>query len=226
MKNMSPRLSSVRKANASGFTLIEILISLALVGLLLVGVNTFIFSMGELWGRNSDVRLFDQHVNAVTRFLSDTFQKATLPPSARANATPIAPVQITPANGIPGYYITFDLPAGCRILNWPDRPLPEVVCSLQVREHEGLYLLWQSRLETTYGTNQPRELLLTSYVSAISYDYFDPTFKRWTNVTQFQNDASGNPVAPQRLQLTFSYGKLTRQTTVVIPLTYQGVPNP
>ena len=51
-----------RKArNSSGaFTLLEVLLSLALVGLLLIALNTFVFSMGELWGRNSDRRLFDQ----------------------------------------------------------------------------------------------------------------------------------------------------------------------
>ena len=226
MNNKILKISKYPLRNESGFTLIEILISLVLVGLLLVGLNTFIFSMGELWGRNSDVRLFDQHVNAVSRFISDTLQSATLPPNARANATPVAPIQISPPNGIPGYYITFDLSSGCRILNWPDRSLPEVVCSLKFREHEGLFLLWKSRLETTFETDKPRELLLTPYVSAMSFDYFDPTFKRWTNTTQYQNDPNGNPVAPQRLQFTFSYGKLTRQTTVTIPLAYEGVPNP
>ena len=52
-----------------GFTLIEVVLAMALVALILVGLNLFVFSMGELWGKNTDVRLFDQHVRAVTRFL-------------------------------------------------------------------------------------------------------------------------------------------------------------
>ena len=51
-----------------GFTLLEILLALSLVALVLVAMNTFVFSMGELWGRNGDLRLFDQHARAVTRF--------------------------------------------------------------------------------------------------------------------------------------------------------------
>jgi prepilin-type N-terminal cleavage/methylation domain-containing protein len=51
-----------RPGGRGGFTLLEILLSLALIGLLLVSLFTFIFSMGELWGRNTDVRLFDLHV--------------------------------------------------------------------------------------------------------------------------------------------------------------------
>src|SRR5262245_29771708 len=58
----------VRCAHSSGFTLLEILLAVALVGLVLVALNTFVFSMGELWGQRSEVRLFEQHVRAVVRF--------------------------------------------------------------------------------------------------------------------------------------------------------------
>ena len=84
-----------------GFTLIEVVMAMALVGLVLVGLNTFIFSMSELWGKNADVRLFDQHVRAVTRFLQREMVRATLPPAASANSTPVGVQPITPS-GPPG----------------------------------------------------------------------------------------------------------------------------
>jgi len=225
---MSCRRLRFRGAAARGraaFTLLEIVLSLAIVGLLMVGMNTFIFSMGELWGRNTDVRLFDQHVNAVTRFIAQQLQAATLPPAARPLAVPLNPEQIVPLNGSPDTLLTFELPNGCRILNWPDRPLPEVVCSLQVRPHEGLYLLWHSRLEMTFETNPPRETLLTPLVTALTYDYYDDGQKRWTTLSALENDPTGLPVAPQRLRFTFTYGKLVRQTTVAVPVALQGLPN-
>jgi prepilin-type N-terminal cleavage/methylation domain-containing protein len=215
-----------RTARSSrGFTLLEVLLSLALVGLLLVALNTFVFSMGELWGRNSERRLFDQHVNAVTRFLQSEVRRAVLPPSARANATPVTASLVSPANGASENLITYELPAGSRILPWPDRPLPEVVFSLQVRQHEGLYLLWQSRLEKEFGTAPPRELLLTPFVTAMAYDYFDPTFKHWTTEVAMTNGTNNQPQPPQRLHLTFTYGSLTRETTVPLPTTPQGLPD-
>jgi len=58
---------------------------------------------------------------------------------------------ITPQNGISGNLITFELPAGSRFLSWRRPAAPEVVCSLQAREGEGLYLLWHSRLETRFA---------------------------------------------------------------------------
>jgi len=209
-----------------GFTLLEVLIALALAGLVLLAMNTFIFSMGELWGRNSDVHLFNEHVNAVTRYLQGELRVAVFPPSARANATPISAPQITPQNGSTDNLLTFDLLAGSRVLSWPDNlALPEVVCSLQVRSGEGLYLLWHSRLETRFADDPPREMLLTPFVTAMAYDYYDDGTKRWTTDTTLQNDTNGQPEVPQRLRLTFTYNKLTRVTLVMIPLAQQGMPN-
>ncbi len=208
-----------------GFTLLEVLLSLALVGILFVALNTFIFSMGELWGRNGDVRLFDQHVNAVTRFLTQQFQAATLPPAARTNSTPVAIVQVTPVSGVADNLITFELPAGSRFLSWPDRPLPEVVCSLQARANDGLYVLWHSRLETRFDEDPPRETRITPFVTSLAYDYYDDNLKKWTTQTALQTDSSGAPEMPQRVRLQFAYGKLKRETTVPVPATLQGVPN-
>jgi prepilin-type N-terminal cleavage/methylation domain-containing protein len=208
-----------------GFTLLEILLSLALVGLMLVALNTFVFSMGELWGRNTDVRLFEQHVRAVTRALERELRAATLPPAARANATPVAPQEIRPGGGATDNLITFELPAGSRLITWPGPPLPEVVCSLMVREKDGLLLLWHSRLETNFDSDPPREIILTPFVTALSYEYYDTSATRWSNETTLKRDSGGKPTAPQRLRLKFAYGAFTRETVVGLGSTPQGVPN-
>ena len=209
----------------SGFTLLEILLGLALASLVLVALNVFVFSMGEIWGRNSDVRLFDRHVRAVTRFVDAQLRAATLPPAADANAAPIAPQEIRPRNGQTENLLTFELPAGCRLFVWPDRPLPEVVCSLQVRDREGLLLLWHSRLETHFADDPPRETVVTPLVTGISYDYYDPDFKNWKNETTIRKDNNGQLQTPQRVRLKFTYGKLTRETVLVLPSTGPGLPN-
>jgi hypothetical protein len=209
----------------AAFTLLEILLALALASLVLVAMNTFIFSMGELWGRRNETHLFNEHSNAVTRYLQGLMRQAVLPPAARANATPVTVPQITPKNGSSDNLITFDLTGGTRILSWPDRPLPEVVCSLQMRRGEGLYLLWHSRLETRFTDDPPREALLTPLVTELDYDYFDSGTKRWTTSTQIQNDTNGKPEAPQRLRVKFAYGGLTRVTIVSVPPAAQGMPN-
>ena len=208
-----------------GFTLLEILVALALAAIVLVALNSFVFSMGELWGRNTDQRRFDRHVNAVTRFLREELRDASLPPAAVPGSTPVAPEEIRPEGGATENLLTFELPDGCRIIPWPDRPLPEVVCSLQVRERQGLFLLWHSRLETHFSDDPPHETLITPLVTAISYDYYDPDFKNWKNETELRRDANNQLEAPQRLRLKFAYRGYTRETVIALPATLQGLPN-
>jgi prepilin-type N-terminal cleavage/methylation domain-containing protein len=214
-----------RKSKRSAFTLLEILLALALIGMMLVALNSFVFSMGELWGRNADVRLFDQHVRAVTRFLENELRAATLPPAARAGSLPVAPQEIRPSSGATDNLLTFELPAGSRLIQWPDRPLPEVVCSLQAREREGLILLWHSRLEKNFETEPPREVVVTPFVSALAYDYYDADFKRWSTETALKKDNTGAALTPQRLRLKFTYGKLTAETMVSLEPAVEGLPN-
>jgi prepilin-type N-terminal cleavage/methylation domain-containing protein len=219
-RSLALRKSKIRAA----FTLLEILLAVALVGLLLVALNTFVFSMGELWGQNVDVRLFERHTNAVTRFLEHELRAAALPPAARANSTPIALQEVQPQGGITDKMLTFELPAGSRLISWPDRPLPEVVCSLQARDREGLILLWHSRLEKNFDTDPPRETVITPLVASLSYDYFDADFNRWSTETTLRLDPSGNPMTPQRLRLKFTYNKMTRETVVTLPAPTTALP--
>lgn len=202
-----------------GFTLLEILLALSLASLVLVGMNAFVFSMGELWGRDSDVRLFERHVRAVTRFLEQELRASALPPamSTESQRAVITVQEVRPQNGMMEKLLTFELPGGSRLFHWPERPLPEVVCSFQVRTGEGLVVLWHSRLEKNFETEPPRETVITPLVTALAYDYYDAETNRWTTEAQLKADNRGQPTPPQRLRLKFAYGKLTRESVVVLP---------
>ncbi|MGH7944521.1 MAG: prepilin-type N-terminal cleavage/methylation domain-containing protein [Opitutaceae bacterium] len=215
---------SAHRAGRRAFTLLEILLALALVGLLLVSLNTFVFSMGELWGQRTDLRLFEQHVRAVTRFLEHELRAAALPPAARPNSTPIALQEVQPQNGMMEKMLTFELPAGSRLFTWPERPLPEVVCSFQARPNEGLVLLWHSRLEKNFDTDPPRETVVTPLVSGLVYDYYDADTNRWTTESALKMDSQGQPMTPQRLRLKFAYRKLARESIVTLPTPGEALP--
>ena len=218
--------AAIGRAPRSAFTLLELMIALALVALLMVGLNMFVFSMGELWGQNTDKRLFEQHVRAVTRFLDREMLAAALPPAGKAGQAAIAPQEVRPASANSDYLLTFDLPEGSRLIAWPTQPLPEVVCSLLVRDRQGLVLLWHSRLELHFADDAPHETLISPFVTAMAYDYFDANLKRWTTETRLQRDAaSGNYRTPQRIRFTFTYGKLTKDTMITLPVATEGLPN-
>lgn len=207
-----------------GFTLLETLVALALTGLLMIALNTFVFSMGELWGRNTDSRLFDQHVRAVTRFLENELRTAALPPAGVADQAPITAKEIRPQSGATETLLTFELFEGSRLFVWPDKPLPEVECSLAVREGAGLLFLWHSRLEKNFADQSPRETVVSPLVSAMSYDYYDADFKNWKNETQLRRNSDGEYEAPQRLRLKFTYRTRSQEVFIMVPTVTQGVP--
>ena len=214
----------MRTARASGFTLLEVLLALALVGFMLVALNTFVFSMGELWGRNRDLRLFDQHVRAVTRFLERELRTASLPPAVTAGDAAVEAREVEVEFGRQAELITFGLRQGSRILAWPERPLPEVVCSIEVRPRVGLVLYWKSVLEERAGSDAPREMVLTPLATALRYDYYDDEFRRWESLDQLRRDRNGDLETPRRLRLTFEYQGLVRETLVPIPAFGEGLP--
>ena len=200
-----------------GFSLIEILLAVSLLGALLLAMSMFIFSMGEIWGRNSEQRLFDQHVRAVTRRVEEILRSAVLAPAAgNATASPVAPQDIRRETGSTDSLLTFELPAGDRLLPWPEDPLPDVVCSLAVEDGKGLVLYWHSRLETRFADDPPRTLVLTPFGAALSYDYYQPDLRTWQNQTQLQKDNNGNWLVPDRLTLRFVHGKMAAETTVAL----------
>ncbi len=205
-----------------GFTLLELLLSLALIGLLLVAMNQFIFSMGELWGRGTDVRLFDRHARALTRFVERTLDSTALPMAQGTEALGIQEVRVPDGRTLP--LLTFELPQGSRVLPWPDAPLPDTVCSLALRPDQGLVIYWHSRIETHFADEVPRATVLSPLVTGMSYDYYNAAFNHWQNYSDLQRDSSWQWQLPTRIRLRFTYGRMTRETIISLPVPSQGLP--
>jgi hypothetical protein len=133
---------------------------------------------------------------------------------------------VTPSGGSQENLITYMQLTGGRILRWPGSALPEVFCSLEVRRDKGLYMLWHSDLENHFVDDPPRETLVSPLITGLAYDYFDTDFNKWTTETALRSDASGNPLPPQRLRVTFTYEHMVREAVVNLPPVKQGLPNP
>jgi hypothetical protein len=226
------------------FTMLEVLVATALTALVLLGLNTMIFSMGELWGNGSPTRTFDLHTRAVTTFLEQELRAASLAvpvvPSATTGGATRGGTTAGGQAGSSGAFswqspssasfgsnsaplLTFTLPAGSRLLPWPARSLPDVVCAFQAR-NDGLYLLWHSEYETNFMTDPPRETLITPLVTAISYDYYDADAKQWTTEADPKSDNSGQLILPGRLRFTFTFENRSQDMAVILPAPNQGLP--
>ena len=214
-------------AKPSGFTLIEVLLALALLAALLVAMSQFVFSITEVWTKNRDEFVFVQHTRAVARHLDELLQVATN--SARASGTTAGAPAITemhlPDGGGTAELLTFDLPVGDRLFIWPAQPLPEVRCALGWRKDEGLMLYWKSRLEKDFTTADPRAALVSPFVTGLAYDYYDDSTQSWSTEKELQKNTDGSYPAPRRLRIHFS--RKGREYEEVIPLpatTQEGLP--
>lgn len=213
----------MRPRSSRGFTLLELLLALALMASLLAALFTFVFSMAEVWGHGAEQRLFEQHANAVTRHLDAMLRRATLPTGGAMNDEPCLWREI---KGLPGgtqRLLCFDLPEGDRLLRWPGPPLPQVRCAFVAEPGRGLSLHWRSVLEPEEET-RPRAVVISPMVTRLEYLHFDPGASNWQASTLPVRDAAGLWRVPDRLKLTFTYGGKTLERTITLPLAPVGVP--
>jgi prepilin-type N-terminal cleavage/methylation domain-containing protein len=195
----------------AAFTLVEMLLALALLTSLLLALNMFLFSMGELWGQNRRQRLFDQHVRAVTRYLDELLARGSLV------VEPGRELRLAARSGVSEPALTFDLADGDRLLPWPGKPLPDVECALSTQSGRGLVLAWHSRWEIGFKDAPPRTLVVSPLVQRLEYLYFDEGARAWTATTSPPRDKGDTWKMPARLRLHFQYERYSANTVVTIP---------
>ncbi len=194
---------------------------------LLVAATTFVFALGELWGKGANVWLFQKHVRGVSRFLEESFQTSGWRLPQGESETPV----YWSTRGGRTYQntelLTFELDESPGVLVWPDDlRLPFVVCSLEVDDEEGLYLLWRSRLEDDFEEEEPRKTLISPFVTGINYYYLDTEDEdaEWEVEEDPEREASGEFVLPQRIELVFEYEGNTEKRQIPLPTLFDGVP--
>lgn len=209
-----------RQTRPRGFTLVEVLLALALLGSLLVALNIFIFSMAEIWGKGRDERLFAQHCRAVTIHVAELLNSAARGPAGDG----LSVKEVKQENGGEAPEIAFTLAEGSRLLPWPGAPVPDVEMSLAVdnRGQGGLILHWQSVLETRRDQEAPRTVVVSPFVASLGWEYYDENFRRWETLEEPKREVDGTYLLPRRLRLRFAHGKLSAERVIRVPARGEG----
>ncbi len=206
-----------------GFTLLEMLVSLALLGVLMVTLNTFLFSMSELWGGGRDQRLFDQHARAATALVRNAFEQATYGPSASG----VALKDVDDGAGSTKPRLSFLLADAGRLADWPEAPLPDVDFNVFVEEGRGLVFQWQSRLELERDKTDKHETVVSPFVTAIRYEYYDADLKEWKIEDEPVNETGSTAwKKPVRIHLQFERGALKSTKVLNLPIKRSGASTP
>ena len=128
-----------------GFSMVEVLLALAIGGLVLTAATSLLITISRAWAERPATRdAFDAHVNGVAHFMTAVLEEAT--PSALTKAGDQAITLKSPV----GYsdtedpLIYFFFREGPPLLVWPNGPAGRVHCYLYFEEGEGLSFLWFS----------------------------------------------------------------------------------
>lgn len=198
---------------ARGFSLLEVVLASALMGMLLLALNFFVLSMAEIWGGGTERRLFAQHVRAVSREVESWMETAVRP--TRLESPGIFAAEMRLDDGRTDVPLSFVLPEGSERLTAAEPCLPEVVGSLVVQPGRGLVLYWQSRLETDFDAATPRPWLVTPLVTALHYEYRENS--GWRRTDRLLREEGGQWRLPDRLLLQFEQGGLRAEAGIRLP---------
>lgn len=215
-----------KNQTSSGFTLLEVLLAVAMGSLILVISTGFVFSMSELWGVGINERLFKKHTRGVSRFLEQSFRFAGSRYSEDTNTAPVYWFDWEGDASKRDQFLTFELDKGPGALVWPSDPLPHVVCSLDFEKGEGLFLLWRSRLEEDFEKEPPRRTLISPFVTTMRYHYIDyeDQTPQWEIENEPRVESDQSYTNAQRIEIVFEFkgAEIVRQLTLSKGL--QGVP--
>lgn len=219
-KYTHPALS--KAIETSGFTLLEVLLALALGGILLTSVSIYVVSLANIWLNRGDADFFNQHVDGVTLFLSSSLSQSE--GFDDEGADPVGWERPPGFNEFEDPLLTFRLRESPPLLAWDDIVFPGITGHLYFTEGEGLSLLWYSRLYEVEDIDDVRRTGVSPFVTKLSYCYYDEESEQWSVYEEPQEDQDSQFILPDFIKLQFEYDNEVREVPIYLPKRGQNVP--
>lgn len=205
------------------FTLVEVLFSLAISSIVMVGACVLMFNMSSLLERFEEGEPFDAHVNGVEVFLKSVLKNSQMPSSRDYSNTFTAFAENSnlgkgnPPDSMMGdksricFGVMDDIPFFISRRGFS----PEKDAWLDFREKEGLYIIWTFAKNENYNSasdDRPiYESLVSPFVVSMSYVYIDED-GRWLEEEDMDYVSSSSVASnqmPNFIKLVFERGKET-----------------
>ena len=220
-----------------GFSMMEVLVALALGGLLLVSSTDLLVSISKRWiDGPSSKDAFDAHVNGVSRFLTAVMEEATVPTLNSSGNQAIdlrRPVGFSDSEDPLIHFYLRDAPP---FFVWPKGPAQRVHAYLYFEEGEGLSIAWFSELQelekNEEGEMAPEDedelfkTLVSPFCEAIHYCYYgdeddgELDIKEWEYPTDLRESekTEGKFQLPAFIKLVFRGEEEGLDRTITIPI--------
>lgn len=219
-----------------GFSMVEVLLAMAIGGLLLVAASSLLISISQAWANRPATRdAFDAHVNGVAYFLGATLEEAALPTVAGGEGKIVdlqRPVGFSESDDP---LIHFYLREGPPLLVWPKGTASRVHAYFHFEEEEGLSILWFSELQelekNDEGRLEPedpddlRKTLISPFCKKIYYCYYgeedadSEDIKEWKIEKDLEENVSnGKYRVPDFIKLVFQWEEEELERTISLAI--------
>ena len=131
-----------------GFSLVEVLLALAVGGLVLMSASSLLVTISQSWANRPATRdAFDAHVNGIAHFLTAVLEEATLAKEGSGGADMVELLRPVGFSETKDPLIKFYLREAPPLFFWPHGLASRVHVYFQFEEGEGFYFLWYSDLQ-------------------------------------------------------------------------------
>ncbi|MDG1355136.1 MAG: prepilin-type N-terminal cleavage/methylation domain-containing protein, partial [Opitutales bacterium] len=130
------------------FSLIEVLLALAVGGIVLMAASSLLVTISQAWANRPATRnAFDAHVNGVAHFLTAMLEEATNPKDGSKGTEVVELDRPVGFSDREDPLIKFYLREAPPLFYWLHGLANRVHAYFQFDEGEGFYLLWYSELQ-------------------------------------------------------------------------------
>ena len=221
----------------SGFSLVEVLLALAVGGLVLMAASSLLVTISQSWANRPATRdAFDAHVNGIAHFLTAVLEEATLPKKGSDGVDVVELSRPVGFSETDDPLIKFYLREAPPFFYWPHGLASRVHVYFQFEKGEGLYFLWYSDLQelekSESGELQPEDedqlfrTLISPYFEEVYYCYYgedgdtEDEEKSWQIEPDLEeNVESGKFRTPDFIKIVFRWDEEDLERTITIAVT-------
>lgn len=204
------------KSKRQGFTLIEVVIAIALGGLIVIAASSLLISITQLWIKSEKMDSFQGHIHGVNTFLRKHFKESYFKvneklPSLGWSKPPKVSLSIDET--LLSFYVNTPNPL------FPINNGFPVVCYLKIDKDKGLTIIWHSFEKPGQGKEQAIfQTVLSPWAKAFKLHYYNKEKNTWdildrpreskeskkTQKTQGPKEEKGSKLAlPDFLEIQF-----------------------
>jgi len=217
-----------------GFSLVEVLLALAVGGLVLMSASSLLVTISQSWANRPATRdAFDAHVNGIAHFLTAVLEEATLAKEGSGGADMVELLRPVGFSETKDPLIKFYLREAPPLFFWPHGLASRVHVYFQFEEGEGFYFLWYSDLQELEKSDNGEHQLenedqlfrtqISPYFEEVYYCYYGEEGetadeeKTWQIESELEeNIESGKFRVPDFIKIVFRWDEEDLERTITL----------